>query len=131
MNHKVVVLIACATLMASGCHSWQERPSTVATPVIAAEPVRVTMSDREWRVTLERVTILPDSVVGYLTRAEKRRGLEWVRDSLAQVGGRTALATADIRRLDQRAASTWRTMVLLGMLIVVGTELLRGWGSPE
>jgi hypothetical protein len=98
--------VAAALLAASGaCHSWQQRPLGADGPpaVSPNRAVRVMRADQS-TIELARPAVVGDSLVGEV-------GTPPVR---------TAVASSDVRRLEERRVSTARTTGL----VVGGAALL-------
>ena len=105
-----------ALLVTSGCHAWRERPVTAPDASAVTGTVRLTTNHGARRLTLERVTLGSDSVVGRLVDAAHRSGDRWVPDSTLAKGKRAAVAVADIGSLEEQTDSATRTVLLIGFL---------------
>jgi hypothetical protein len=105
-----------ALLVTSGCHAWRERPVTAPDASAVTGTVRLTTNHGARRLTLERVTLGSDSVVGRLVDAADRTGQAWVPDNKITRGERAAVAVADIGLLEEQTESATRTVLLLGFL---------------
>jgi uncharacterized lipoprotein YajG len=68
------VFVVAATLVLTGCQSWQYRPLTAPNPAALSQNVRVTVELGARRLTLERATVRADTVVGVLVEAHVWRG---------------------------------------------------------
>ena len=110
-------------MVAAGCHTWRERPVTALARSVAMDRVRVTTDRGARRLTLERATVRPDSVVGALVEAAARRGDDWKADGAATRGQRVAVAVGDVWALEERDESWQRTTLLLVSVAAVGAAL--------
>ena len=108
--------VGLALVVASGCHVWRASPVTAPDPSTVTGTLRLTTNHGARRLTLERATVRPDSVVGRLVHAADRRGDRWVSDSSIAKGKRAAVAVADIRSLEEQTDSATRTVLLIGFV---------------
>jgi len=105
-----------ALVVASGCHGWRARPVTAPDPNTDTRTLRLTTNQGARRLTLERATVRPDSVVGRLVDAANRSGDWWLPDTGIAKGKRAAVAVVDIGSLEEQTESATRTVLLLGFL---------------
>jgi hypothetical protein len=96
----------------SGCHAWQRRDVAILVPAPAptisgSYPVRVTRADGG-HVILNRAQVVGDSIVGEV-------GTRHVR---------SAVAVAEVRRLEEQRVSRLRTALLVPAIALGALALL-------
>jgi len=89
---------------------------TAPDPNTDTRTLRLTTNQGARRLTLERATVRPDSVVGRLVDAANRSGDWWLPDTGIAKGKRAAVAVVDIGSLEEQTESATRTVLLLGFL---------------
>lgn len=119
LRHSALIVVALTFL--GGCHSMRSTPAATLTD--GGRTLFITVDGGRRRLTLERVTVTADSIVGFVSRIEVLPGgaAAWqpARPHPPR-GQRTAIARADVVSIQFRQLHVARTVGIVAALSAVG-----------